>query len=182
MEGKICSSTQTCRNVNREWTLHIERHPWAKEREPWWQGLVPPMMRGPRTQPHIGPIVSEFQFVYIIQHSINVMTMVESVQLKGEQTYGWDNGPIDYEDNIYNVSYQSGGQYVHRQEYKECCYRQGSGPNVICVYDVTTLKGDNLPLLWYLGNEFWRNQRTQRNQLSVLWNFFVPKPIPIPWD
>ena len=67
--------------------------------------------------------------------------------------------------------------------------RQGSGPNItnlicsisrtvfqltwqwpngICVYNVTTLKGDNLPLLWYLGKlKLWRKS-------SVLWNFSYP--------
>ena len=36
--------------------------------------------------------------------------------------------------------------------------------------NITYIK-ENLPLLWYLGNQFRRNQ--QSNQLSVLWNFFT---------
>ena len=37
-------------------------------------------------------------------------------------------------------------------------------PNGICVYNVTTLKGDNLPLLWYLGI----------GEIKCLWNFSYP--------
>ena len=53
---------------------------------------------------------------------------------------------------------------------------------------INTLKGDNLPLLWYLGNgqcyqiviviKGIKGVRRTRifNQLSVQWNFFVPIP------
>ena len=85
MEGKICSSTQTCRNVNREWTLHIERHPWAKEHEPWWQGLVPPMMRGPGTQPHIGNASKWVFSLYMLYSVLSMLRQVQCVQLREDK-------------------------------------------------------------------------------------------------
>ena len=66
---------QTCRNVNREWTLHMERHLWQRSMSlddktwslPWWGTWD--------TAPHWNNASKwVFQFVYVIQCSISITT------------------------------------------------------------------------------------------------------------
>ena len=61
--------------------------------------LGPVPERGPTAQPHIRPTlnmaVNEFSVhIHYIQHSINVMTVVQCIQSRRGQTYDQGSGPM----------------------------------------------------------------------------------------
>ena len=132
MEGKICSLTQTCRNVNREWTLHIERLPRQRSTSlddktwslPWGRtrDTAPHQMNTKYDSkwilPYIHYIISSGLWPNITYITKSVLSrrqaVLQCVQSRRGQIYGWDSGSM---------------------------------LPVQCVL----VKGNNLPLLWYLG-------------------------------
>ena len=110
--------------------------------------LGPSHDEGPGTQPHIrrtpNKIVS-FQFAYITQRSVQWGPLQQYIQLSFQFIYVTSKGTkcsIERRTNQHQqrVFYQSG-------QYYNVFLSTGQWPNVICAYNVTTLKGDNLPLL-----------------------------------
>ena len=145
------------------------------------------MIRGPRTQPHIGPmLVSEFsvRICYTAFYQCYDNGTKCSIEKRTKQWLGqWPNV---YKYNVFNWEEDKSmigavtlmfhtvfHQLVQCVLSRRVFLSTGQWPSVICVHNETTLKGGNLPLLWYLGN--WRNQvfceifRTQTLRLVSPW-------------
>ena len=145
-----------------------------KEHESWWQGSVPPWGRTWDTVPHQTNIEYyskwSFQFVYYIQHSTNVtMCSIE------KRTNLWLGQWPNIMSTISQCFLSKWGQI----------YGQDSDPNISYKsYNMTTLKGGNLPLLWYLGNvnpiKFWKESKESREPKKSMCfvKIFIPWPYP----
>ena len=135
----------------------------AKDRKPWWQGSVPPMMRDPGHSPTSNMIVSE------VYSSYTLYTAILSMLRQWYNSFNRVFSSYMLHPILQCIqSTQGSGPILHTS--RRVFLSTWQWPNGICVYNVTTLKGDNLPLLWYLGKlKLWRKS-------SVLWNFSYPNP------
>ena len=153
----------------------------SKEPRSWMTRLGPSHERGPGTQPHIGPMLaSEFsvricyiQWYKVFNREEDITTFYQCYNNVFNRVFLF----IHVTSNVQSVSFVRAVAQCYQYNVfcqGECSYWQGSGPMLFCVHNVTTLKGDNLPLLWYLG------KLKFMEEIKCFVKFFVP--IPIPWD
>ena len=124
----------------------------AKNRKPWWQGSVPPMMRDPGHSPTSNMIVSEVYSSYTCIYK-RFYQCVRQWYNSFNRVFSSYDVRIQYY-NAFNRHRAVAQYYIHQGE---CSYRHGSGPMVFVYIMWPHWKEDNLPLLWYLEN------------MSVLW-------------
>ena len=148
--------------------------------------LGPSHEEGPRTQSHIrwtpNMTLSEFYHMYVIWYCQGYCPILHILQRVSYREDKQCYNVINREDDKSMIGAVAQCYQYNKFYQGECSYWQGNGP-MLFVYimwppwkETISHFCDTLEM-WILSN-FGRNQRTQRNQLSILRNFSYPSPYP----